>query len=332
MAGMFARHDDAIPEHGETCAHPVDEAAFAWIVRLDRGALAPEAARELDAWLTADSRHRGAFLRAKALWRSADRVAAFRVPEGTVPAEAPVPPGFVGRRRMVGSVAASLLVGATLGATVGPAEAYEPVRFFRSGSELPKPVRLAGGDFRLDRTSQFLCLQRGDRIHADLLAGRVRVDWRQGPISVRAGRVELDTVAASLVMRWDPDGESVLLLDGDARLRGGAGQPVRRLRRAQWVRLSPSGMWEEGSLSADDLDYVSAWSHGRLELRATPVGEAIRRINFYNDRKIFSSSAALSRQRIDGIFSLTEPETFARSLCRMFHVRLVMSARGLELL
>ncbi|MFW7266568.1 FecR/PupR family sigma factor regulator [Gluconacetobacter sp. Hr-1-5] len=321
-----------MPGNVEPCAHPVDEAAFAWVLRLDRGALAPEAAQELDAWLKADSRHQGAFLRARALWRSADRVVAFRVPDGTVPATEPVPPGFMGRRRMVMSAAASLLVGATLGVTAGPGEAREPVRFFRSGSELPKPVRLTGGDFRLDRTSQLLCLTRGGRIHAELLAGRVRVDWRQGPISVRAGSVALDTVAASLVMRCDADGESVLLLDGDARLRGGAGQPVHMLRRAQWVRLTPSGRWQEGSLSADDLEYVSAWSHGRLELRAISVGEAIRRINLYNDTKIFSSDAVLSRQRIDGIFSLTEPETFARSLCRMFHVRLVASARGLELL
>ncbi|MBB2187763.1 FecR/PupR family sigma factor regulator [Gluconacetobacter liquefaciens] len=320
-----------MPGNAEKCVHPVDEAAFAWVIRLDRGALAPEVARELDAWLTADSRHQGAFLRAKALWRSADRVAAFRVPDGTVPAEEPVAPGFVGRRRMVGSVAASLLVGVTLGATAEPGAACEPVRFFRSGSELPKPVRLTGGDFRLDRTSQILCLKRGARIYADLLAGRVRVDWRQGPISIRAGSVELDTVAASLVMRCDPEGESALLLDGDARLRRGAGRPGHMLRRGQWVRLTPSGRWEEGSLSADDLEYVSAWSHGRLELRATSVGEALRNINFYNDRKIFSSDAVLLRQRIDGIFSLTEPETFARSLCRMFHVRLVTSGRGLEL-
>lgn len=332
MVGMFAQHDDAMPRNAEISTHPVDEAAFAWVLRLDRGALASDASQELDEWLKADSRHRGAFLRAQALWRSADRVAAFRVPGGKGWAEEPAPPRFMGRRRMVASVAASLLVGATLGAMAEPGEACEPVRFFRSGSELPQPVRLTGGDFRLDRTSQIFCLMQGGRVYADLLAGRVRVDWRRGPISVRASGLEIDAAAASLVMRCGSDGASVLLLDGDARLRGGSGRPVRVLRRAQWVRLTPSGGWEEGRLGADDLEYVSAWSHGRLELRATSVGEAIRRINLYNNTKIFSSDAVLSRQRIDGIFSLTEPETFARSLCRMFHVRLVTSGRGLELL
>ncbi|MFS3135476.1 FecR/PupR family sigma factor regulator [Gluconacetobacter sacchari] len=331
MAGPFARRGDAMPENPERRAHPVDEAAFDWVLRLDRGALAPSDAADLDAWLKADSRHRGAFLRARALWRSADRVAAFRSGAGAVPEAEPAPCRAMGRRRMVASAAAVLAAGVVLGATAGPGEAREPARFFRSGCELPRPVRLAGGTFRLDRTSQLVCLMRGGRIYGDLLGGRVRVDWRQGPMSVRAGGVEIDTVAASFVMRCDRDGQSVLLLEGSARLRDVAGGGTHMLRRAQWARLAPTGRWETGSLSADDLDYVSAWSHGRLELRAASVAEAIGTINLYNDTHIHVADATLARQRIDGIFSLTDPETFARSLCRMFHARLVTSAHGLEL-
>ena len=53
-----------------------DGIAARWVMRMDRGALGEAEQRELDAWLEADSRHRGAFIRAQAIWCDMDRVAA----------------------------------------------------------------------------------------------------------------------------------------------------------------------------------------------------------------------------------------------------------------
>ena len=54
----------------------IEETAARWVMRLDAGALPELEQRELDAWLAADTRHLGAFVRAQAAWVNLDRVAA----------------------------------------------------------------------------------------------------------------------------------------------------------------------------------------------------------------------------------------------------------------
>src|SRR6266403_1478445 len=56
----------------------ISERAARWAVRTDSGVLSPEEQRELEAWLAADSRHRGAYVRARAQWVDLDRLAALQ--------------------------------------------------------------------------------------------------------------------------------------------------------------------------------------------------------------------------------------------------------------
>jgi transmembrane sensor len=53
-----------------------DELAAEWAVRLNERALTTDEQTELDQWLVADPRHRGALLRARAAWADLDRLAA----------------------------------------------------------------------------------------------------------------------------------------------------------------------------------------------------------------------------------------------------------------
>ena len=57
---------------GET-AEEIDDAAFAWVARLDRLDLTSDLQAELEHWLAVDTRRQGAFLRAQAIWQSLDR-------------------------------------------------------------------------------------------------------------------------------------------------------------------------------------------------------------------------------------------------------------------
>ncbi len=58
----------------------INEQAARWAVRADAGSLQPDEQRELDAWLGADPRHRGAYIRARAQWADLDRLAALHGP------------------------------------------------------------------------------------------------------------------------------------------------------------------------------------------------------------------------------------------------------------
>src|SRR5688572_796460 len=65
----------------------IEDTAAEWVVRLDRGALSEAEQRELDSWLEASTRHRGAFVRAQAMWVDLDRVAALQA--GRAPLDPP---------------------------------------------------------------------------------------------------------------------------------------------------------------------------------------------------------------------------------------------------
>ncbi|MGH8239420.1 MAG: FecR/PupR family sigma factor regulator, partial [Steroidobacteraceae bacterium] len=54
----------------------IEETAARWVMRLDGGAAQDADQGELDAWLAADTRHLGAFVRAQAAWADMDRVVA----------------------------------------------------------------------------------------------------------------------------------------------------------------------------------------------------------------------------------------------------------------
>src|SRR5258706_4301322 len=57
-----------------------DLAAAEWAVRLNERALTAQERTELDQWLDADTRHRGALLRARAVWADLDRLSAMAGP------------------------------------------------------------------------------------------------------------------------------------------------------------------------------------------------------------------------------------------------------------
>lgn len=51
----------------------IDDAAAAWVARIDRAPLTPDESDELDAWLAADFRRQGAFAKARAVMVFIDR-------------------------------------------------------------------------------------------------------------------------------------------------------------------------------------------------------------------------------------------------------------------
>src|SRR3546814_21095410 len=68
---------------------PIDEQAAVWAVEAAHGEMTAESRADLDAWLAADTRHRGAYIRACA-WLRATEVAviAARSPGPIIPSRA----------------------------------------------------------------------------------------------------------------------------------------------------------------------------------------------------------------------------------------------------
>src|ERR1700722_6054138 len=69
----------------------IDIEAAQWVVRAAAGRLSPPDLAELEAWLSADSRHRGAYVRAQAAWVDLDRLTALSPSDPDLTVQTPEP-------------------------------------------------------------------------------------------------------------------------------------------------------------------------------------------------------------------------------------------------
>src|SRR5689334_7119536 len=108
----------------------IDQVAASWVARMDRGPLSAEHTRNLEAWLSGDSRRLGAFAKARAVLTYSDRARALGKsfdPKRLAGEDAPK----VDRRRAVifGTAAAALAGAGVIVRTLSASNA----RNFRTG-------------------------------------------------------------------------------------------------------------------------------------------------------------------------------------------------------
>jgi transmembrane sensor len=290
--------------------NPTDAQAAAWVARLDRSGTDESDHPELQRWLAEDGRHRGAFVRARAMWQMLDGEAS--APERALPVlEAPVT-----RRALVAGLAACVVGGATL-VTLGwprPAEAT----MLRTGfGEIRRFGLSGGGQLVLDGTSA-VALHHDDQPRLDLLAGAAWIDL--GPASptlgVVAGGMRLSAVASSLALRHDPQPEVIVakgfvdLLDGDAQ--------ATRLGPGARARRGADSVTRIDQLSPGSLDRMLAWRTGDIDLDGETVAAAADRFNLYNRRRIVIADTELAGKRVVGRFTLHRPDDFADAVAAMY--------------
>ncbi|WP_194285375.1 FecR/PupR family sigma factor regulator, partial [Gluconobacter aidae] len=241
--------------------NPIDTIAFEWVARLDRAPLSSREDATLKAWLAQDVRHRGAFMRARTIWLSAGRVAAFQ--RAALPAEPPAS-AFLSRRAFGRlAIAAGLAAAAVI-----PGKPAEASRIYQARSGLLHVQEPLCGDLILDQGT-VLRVRRGPGAPClDLLRGQAHLTARKAPV-----RLNMDGLSIDL-----PDGASLIAhacgVESDALVLGGhilircAGEKERRvLHRRDWIRYEHNRI-SLTVLSDDDLERVTAWSRGLLEFQS----------------------------------------------------------------
>lgn len=272
---------------------------------------------ELQAWLAADTRHRGAFVRARAIWRIMDHDA----PPIARPADSFAEPRIT--RRAMGAGLAASGVGLVV-ALNWPQPAAAVV--LRTGFGQIRRFALAGGGaLVLDGDSH--AVVHGDAApRLDLLAGALWVDLpqRPSPLLLRTGGLDLTASTAALALRRAPIPEAIIargfvdLAGRDRRATQiGAGSRVRRDRDAviQIDQVAPQA-----------LDRLLAWRTGDIDLDGETVAAAADRFNAYNRRHILIADPSLASQRVVGRFALHRPDDFADAVATMFAGRVERAA------
>lgn len=331
--------------------NPINQIAFDWLVRADRG-LTPAEQAELAEWLAADARHNGAFIRAKAVFNHARRIRAFadspdpdtwvaNVPSEKVGHVIEIPSadndvaitGKTSRRAFLGLAGglAAAGIGVAFLATGDTAHAVT----FRTKQGERRQITLADGTAVTLNTQSEIRVLLGQQVRSvRLMTGEVLFEVapdKHRPFIVDAvgfqARAEgtsfsiqqLGRSAPQLVVR---EGVVDVTPANATSLEVGANTRVTIYSRGRVFRER---------LTAADLDRELMWREGKIAFEDTPLASAIDTFGRYGSTNIDVEDPALMNLTITGVFSSDDPMGFATVVAQVFDLQAIPEGRGITL-
>jgi transmembrane sensor len=288
----------------------IEQLASLWLAREDRG-LTPEERLQLDAWLAESSLHHVSYLRLKASWRRADRLAALGAGIARPPEQR------ISRATRLAAMAAAIAVlfwsaayvahrlddGKTYATTVGGRQVVQLADGTRMELNTNTRVRAQVTDslrrITLDAGEAYFEVVHDARRPFVVYAGNRRITdlgtkfsvFRNGDdvrVVVREGRVQVETIG---------------MADAAAPVIADAGREVL-VREAQ-IFVTPK--------PEEELANGLSWRNGLLVFRQQTLAEAAEQFNRYNDRQIFVAGSA-RKIRIGGSFKANNLDVFVQLL------------------
>jgi len=329
----------------------VNEAAFAWLIRVDGGLSSAEQA-ELDAWLASDSRHYGAYIRAKAVFSQAGRAKAFAHspnPDEWVRSAQPeeqdvikdVPMGAndqddfepVSRRAflgLAGGVAAAGLAFAFL-ATGQSAQALT----FRTRLGEMRDISLDDGTkVALNTESEIRVLYGKEQRTVELIRGEALFDVAheaERPFVVDAIGFQARTVGTSFaIQQLRGVAPQLVVKEGIVDVTPANATSLRVTANTRITVLS-GGKVSRKMLSQADLDRELMWREGKIAFEDTPLRNAIAAFDRYGSVHIEVEDPLLLNHTVTGVFSSDDPMGFAKTVAEVFDIKAIPEGRGIVL-
>ncbi len=284
----------------------IDQQAAAWAAK-DTVLSAQEQA-ELDAWLDADQRHLGAFLKANAVL--------LRVARGTaVPVDRPQP-AQLNRRRLllVGTIAASLAV-AVVGVDHFWDRIHEDVYSTKLGET--KVVSLSdGSQITLNTSSKAIVRYTTDRRGITLVQGEALFNVAKNKMRafvVESRGIEVRAVGTSFSVLSLPDRPfEVHVREGIVRID----RPHMRsifLPANQSAVIAADASVRLEALTPTKLDQYLAWQSGHIFLQNRTLASAAREFARYSRTQIILDDPTVANSTVTGLYQSSDPVGFAKA-------------------
>lgn len=290
----------------------IDAKAAEWVAREDAGPLTPQEAEALRAWLSADSRHLGAYARMQAIMLRCDRVYRGEVqPTAGIVAR---PQAFWRREwsRRLPAMAAAVALAAAL--TLYLVDRQAGVHSTRLG-EISRVVLDDGSVVTMNTDSQvrvrFDDRQRG----IELLRGEAMFDVakdRQRPFVVSAGDTRVVAVGTSFKVRRTPAVVKVLVREGIVKVEEGPAQPFQ-LRAGDKALVPRDSKVVVQKVDDTEVNRELAWRDGMIAFSGETMEEVAREFARYSAIRIRIADPEAAELRVVGLFSATDPIGFARA-------------------
>ncbi|MFT3790924.1 MAG: FecR family protein [Rudaea sp.] len=310
----------------------VRERAEHWFARRRAPDFSVEERRDCEAWINASPEHSAAYLRTQMLWDDlgplADDPEIARWRTEACAGETPA------KRRFPGWVAG--LSAAVLAACLVLATRYRPSEPVR---QVAKEYATAPGEqhvLALEDGSH-LTLNTDTRIRVrmdpnsrevELLRGEALFDVAheaERPFHVRTDGLIVTDIGTSFDIHNDTGSTQVTLISGLAEVTRGGDTSVVELTPGDQL-ISNASTWRKQTVS--NLASVTEWTSGHLVFLATPLRDAVAKINRYDKDRIVIADRSLEALQISGDFHIGNAQAFVRALQSAFPVRAETTVAG----
>lgn len=303
----------------------IDTAATQWVARLDAAPDDDPLRAEHQAWLAADTRHRGAFLRAQAAWTSLDRLKILPSMRSGESDRSKAEPEL-SRRRLI-------LAGGTIATLAASAAAVTLLLPSRNQIVTPigeiRRVPLNDGSVVAVNTNSLLNVELKPELRELVLdKGEVWFDAAKDakrPFVVTAGSIRVRAVGTAFSVRRHDDGADVLVTEGTVETWSIDDQARRaRVTAGSKVFVSDIAGPSRVVAASEQIDRTLAWRNGEIALDGQTLAAAAAEFNRYNTRRL-TIDPSLADKRLVGWFHTNEPDNFARAAAATLGVTVVAS-------
>jgi transmembrane sensor len=338
----------------------ISDVAARWAVRGDAGVLSEQEALDLETWLSSDSRHRGAYVRACAQWVGLDRLSVLNGPVGSAAedssrgtcdadelvARRSFAADRMSRRRMLAATAASIAIagGALTWAVRKGNERY------KSGIGEVRRIALADGSTLLLNTDSEVTVELEKQFrNIRLLRGEAVFEVahdKARPFVVRAKNTAVRAVGTAFAVRLDAERIDITVTEGvveiaDVGTMASLGPIVTNVpspgvrRVVAHERALVGGTTTQAlnvfPIASASSDRRLAWREGMLSFDGESLGEAVAEINRYNHRRIIIDDPILGQRPVVGVFRTTDLEGFAAAAAAALQARVVPDGNVIRL-
>lgn len=320
-------------------ATKIDDIAAAWVAREDKGTLQTAAARERDDWLAADPRHRGAYVRAHAVFLRAGRASALGRGFGQGP-DISGPDGDSTPKRAPRWIAALATAAVLAMFAIGiQSMLVQPVGAdeYRTGLGQVLRVPLPDGSvMTLNSDSQVLVSYGQGERRVTLLRGETLVDVTRDvsrPFVVGTGDTDVVAVGTSFtVRRGDLHSFVVVVNEGtvDIRQPQPGLEPLRVHANHEVVASRDHGVSVK-PLVEQSVYRRLAWREGLIFFEGDTLADAAVEFSRYSDVRLLIEDPEIAQRRVVGLYSSADPEGFAKAVADSLGLEVETAPEGVYL-
>jgi transmembrane sensor len=316
----------------------IDQQAMYWAVRLSDHGLDETQGREFDAWMEADIRHQGAYLRAVAINRALNQATvqeSLRPNRERLEAEWAGAPWKQTSSRRGFLVAAGASAGAAFLAlahlvptadktvlTTAKGEfrkvplADKSVADINSGSQL---------EFRMSQQKRQVMLKKGE-VWLEVAKDKTK------PFIVEAGQVRVRAVGTAFGVRRFGNGAEVLVTEGTVEVWSNEGTAHKHLVTAGERTFVADGATEIAvTRQPVEVQRKLAWREGKLIFDNQTLSEAVADFNRYSQKKIIIADPSLGARKLVGQYQIDAPELFAQDVGTVLQIPVAVTAEHIEI-